>query len=84
MANGRQRDEWSRAAELMSLVYNRTAFGKDAKPTRPIDWIPQALISLPERRAIDDAERKAREAKVTKVPFSVIQELVLGGQHVRK
>jgi len=79
MANGRQRDEWSRFGELLSLVHNRTAFGKDAKATQSIDWIPKQIISAAEMHAINEAIRKERESRIVKVPFSVIRDIVLGG-----
>jgi hypothetical protein len=72
MANGRRRDEWDRFGQLMSLVWNRTAFGEKDKGLDPIDFWPPGLIEQSEAAEIK------RPQKVMTVPMSVIQKMVLG------
>lgn len=63
MARGRQRDEWSRMADLLALVWNRTRFSKEDEAKQPLDFIPPGLI--------DPAERKRQQA-AAKPPIEYI------------
>jgi hypothetical protein len=72
MAIARRRDEWDRFGQLMSLIWNRTAFGEKDKGLDPIDFWPPGLIERSELPATN------RQQKVMTVPMSVIQKMVLG------
>lgn len=77
-ANAAQRAEWDRFARLLNLVDSRTLFGKDGKPLPYEKWYPPGMITKSELRAADRAARAAKERSVIKIPFSVVQQIVLG------
>lgn len=84
MANGRQRDEWSRFSELLSLIHNRVTFSNKIEPTRPLDWYPAGIITPEELRDIADAIKREKESRIVRVPFSVIMEAAGVKPHGRK
>lgn len=81
MATARQKAEWSRFADLMNMLHNRLQFGKDAEMTEALDWMPPQLVTKAERRAVQEAARRAKQARVTSVPFSVVAGVITNGRN---
>lgn len=58
MSTGKRREEWDRWGQLLCLVDNRTKFGKDAVPSEPIDWWPDAIVTQADVDAIKAAKKR--------------------------
>ena len=67
MAEGRQRDEWSRTSSVMALVANTQRNPKKTRPFRPGDFDPFA-------RASD------KRTQVIPAPVSVLKDMFIRNQ----
>ena len=79
MSRAKRRDEWDRASQLMSLVYNRTLFSKTDSPIQPIDLFPSGLITQTDRDVLKESKRVHKARTTIKADITCLKVMLKNG-----